>query len=84
MHKYIKLHIFVSKEDSGLPEDKTVTTWVRDDSILMIQEVNVETVGFKSYISVKGIDEGLKVIETASEIITAAERLSKDYLSENR
>ena len=70
MAEYIKLNIFVSRIDSGFEEDKVIPSWVKHNSIVIIQEVN-DAAGFKSYITVDGLDEGIKVVETASEIIKA-------------
>lgn len=69
MAEYIKLNIFVPKIDSGLEEDKVIPSWVKHGSIILIQEVNNDNMGFKSYMTVDGIDEGIKVVETAEEII---------------
>lgn len=71
MAEYIKLHIFIPKADDNLPEDKTIVTWVKHSSIILIQEVDTETLGFKSYVSIDGLEEGLRIIESAEEIVTA-------------
>ena len=71
MAEYIKLHIFVPKSDDGPTEDKIIVTWVKHSSITLIQEVDSESLGFKSYVSIDGLDEGLRIVESAEEIVTA-------------
>ena len=69
MAEYIKLNIFVPRADTGLEQDKIIPSWIKHNSITLIQEVKGDNLGFNSFITVDGIDEGIKIIETADEII---------------
>ena len=71
MAEYIKLNIFVPKSEDGPTEDKKIVTWVKHSSIILIQEVDTDTLGFKSYVTIDGMDEGIRVVETAEEIVKA-------------
>jgi|LakMenEpi03Aug12_release.lakeMendotaPanAssembly.Ray.scaffolds.fasta_scaffold4219530_1 hypothetical protein len=68
MSNFIKLNMFLPKEDSGRPENMVIETWVDKDRIVLLQDTTKVEQEYKSFVILDGIDEGVRFIETVETI----------------
>lgn len=68
MSNFIKLNMFLPREDSGRPENIVIETWVDKDRIVLMQDTTKVEQEYKSFVILDGIDEGVRFIETVETI----------------
>jgi hypothetical protein len=68
MSNFIKLNMFLPKEESGQPENVVIETWIDKDRIVVMQDTSKVEQEYKSFLVVDGVDEGMRFIETVETI----------------
>ena len=68
MSNFIKLNMFLPKEESGQLENVVIETWIDKDRIVVMQDTSKAEQEYKSFLVVDGVDEGMRFIETVETI----------------
>jgi len=70
MSNFIKLNMFIPKEESGQPTNMILETWVDKDRISIMQDTSKVEQEYKSFLIINGIDEGMRFAETVEDIMS--------------
>lgn len=72
--KYIKLNLFVPKEEIEAENNFIVESWIRLDKIIMMQDTTKAQTEYKSFLSIEGLEDGVRAMESVEEIIHHAQK----------
>jgi hypothetical protein len=67
---FIKLNMFLPKEEFGQSTNMILETWVDKDRIVVIQDTSKIEQEYKSFLIIHGIDEGMRFTETVEDIMS--------------
>lgn len=70
MSNFIKLNMYLPKEESGQPTNMVLETWIDKDRIVVMQDTSKVEQEYKSFLIMEGIDEGMRFTETVEDIMS--------------
>jgi hypothetical protein len=68
MSNFIKLNLYLPKEETGQDENVVIETWIDKDRIVVMQDTSKVEQEYKSFLILNGVDEGMRFIETIETI----------------
>lgn len=70
MSNFIKLNMYLPKEESGQPTNMVLETWIDKNRIVVMQDTSKVEQEYKSFLIMEGIDEGMRFTETVEDIMS--------------
>ena len=70
MSNFIKLNMYLPKEESGQPTNMVLETWIDKNRIVVMQDTSNVEQEYKSFLIMEGSDEGMRFTETVEDIMS--------------